>query len=374
MAAEEEGKENENQYGSDDSQKDISIHFIHDRLGILHPGKANLIDPVVRRNTHATKICVLFTACTLCTSSELAGADKKDDPQKIVEKVAIFFDKLEAASMEMTLQKRYLNVPVKRGEKGRRMTITIDGKLLGEFSIALGEEEPAWWALFDVDRFKGKKLEIKMDPAPKDMGIITQDDVIKGGENMYKEKYRPQFHFSSKRGWLNDPNAPRWTTYSTAEESSPLPTNAHGTNWLVNSITAAFAAVSGNQTVLSISSANGREANETFGDLQTGMSADIDITGFSHTVLGVELARPWAERGRTGLSFEHVRRSRNQSLWGLRRPGGWLRAAGSLLWPSLRHNRPALRGQDLLLLPFDQLREQRLMAHRGIEATPLLGH
>ena len=108
--------------------------------------------------------------------------------------------------MEMVLQKRYLNFPVNNQAAGRSMSLTVDGKLLGQFGIRLAEDKPDWWAFFDVTRFKGRKLVINMKPAPKDWNIISQDDVIKGAENLYKEKYRPQFHFSTRRGWINDPN------------------------------------------------------------------------------------------------------------------------------------------------------------------------
>jgi len=109
-------------------------------------------------------------------------------------------------STEMVLQKRYLNIPVGNRARGRRMTLTVDGKLLGQFGIRVAEDKPDWWAFFDVARFKGKKLVINMTPAPKDWKIITQGDVMKGAKDLYKEKYRPQFHFSTRRGWINDPN------------------------------------------------------------------------------------------------------------------------------------------------------------------------
>src|SRR5262249_26639977 len=35
---------------------------------------------------------------------------------------------------------------------------------------------------------------------------IEQSDEHKASEPLYTEKLRPQFHFSSRRGWLNDPN------------------------------------------------------------------------------------------------------------------------------------------------------------------------
>lgn len=38
------------------------------------------------------------------------------------------------------------------------------------------------------------------------MSKIYQDDVIAGQDSLYKEKNRPQFHFTTRRGWINDPN------------------------------------------------------------------------------------------------------------------------------------------------------------------------
>ncbi len=112
----------------------------------------------------------------------------------------------QGPSMEMTLHKRYLNFPVNNRTPGRRMSLTVDGKLLGQFGIRIAEDKPDWWAFFDVARFKGRKIVVNISPAPKDWNIITQDDVIKGAEDLYKEKYRPQFHFTTRRGWINDPN------------------------------------------------------------------------------------------------------------------------------------------------------------------------
>jgi len=112
--------------------------------------------------------------------------------------------------VEMVLQKRYLNIPITNSrakrKRAHRMNLTVDGKLLGQFHLRIAEDKPDWWAFFDVGRFKGKKLAITVTPGLKDPKIISQDDAIKGGENMYKEKYRPQFHFSTRRGWINDPN------------------------------------------------------------------------------------------------------------------------------------------------------------------------
>jgi sucrose-6-phosphate hydrolase SacC (GH32 family) len=47
---------------------------------------------------------------------------------------------------------------------------------------------------------------------PRDLNHISLDDEIKGSEDLYREKYRPQFHFTSRRGWLGaDPNGVQTT-------------------------------------------------------------------------------------------------------------------------------------------------------------------
>ena len=112
----------------------------------------------------------------------------------------------EQSTNEITIEKRYLNFPVKNGGPSRRMSLTVDGKLLGRFGIRLAEDKPDWWAFIDVARFKGRKIVIDMNPAPINWNVISQDNGIKGAEDLYQEKYRPQFHFTSRRGWLNDPN------------------------------------------------------------------------------------------------------------------------------------------------------------------------
>jgi len=111
--------------------------------------------------------------------------------------------------MELKLEKKYLNFPVKNEAPKRRTKLMIDGKTVREFEIELADDEPDFWVFLDVSMFKGRNatLEVdELDKKSKAFALICQDDTIKGSENLYQEKYRPQFHFSSRRGWNNDPN------------------------------------------------------------------------------------------------------------------------------------------------------------------------
>ncbi len=119
------------------------------------------------------------------------------------------------AEREMTFKKQYLNLPVKQGSKKCRMSITIDGKIVREFTIKLADSKPDFWVFLDLSEFKGKKATLKIDladkknplsEAPKGLDMIYQGDEIRDAETFYKEKNRQQFHFSSQRGWNNDSN------------------------------------------------------------------------------------------------------------------------------------------------------------------------
>ena len=110
---------------------------------------------------------------------------------------------------ELTLQNRYLNLPVKNGAAKRRMSLLIDGQIVREFEIELAEAEPDFWVFLDVSMFRGRTATLRVASLGQNsraLQAIAQSDTIQGAEDLYREKHRPQFHFSSRRGWNNDSN------------------------------------------------------------------------------------------------------------------------------------------------------------------------
>jgi fructan beta-fructosidase len=108
------------------------------------------------------------------------------------------------------LRNKYLNFPVKRSARERLVSLIIDDKKVREFSVRLAHDDPDYWVYLEIDEFKGKKANLhinKYDPqSTKGFDKVFQADSFPGQEKLYKEKLRPQFHFTSKRGWNNDTN------------------------------------------------------------------------------------------------------------------------------------------------------------------------
>jgi fructan beta-fructosidase len=116
---------------------------------------------------------------------------------------------LTDAKREFVAEKRYLNLPVKHGGPKRRLSVLLDGHAVRDFEIELADATPDFWVFLDLTPFQGKNLTVQVDRLPEDstgLKNVEQSDALRGAENLYHEKLRPQFHFSSRRGWNNDPN------------------------------------------------------------------------------------------------------------------------------------------------------------------------
>ena len=95
--------------------------------------------------------------------------------------------------------------------------------------LAKGESD--FWVFSDVAAFRGERLTIEDDDLEPDspaLESIAQSDTIRGAEDLYQERHRPQFHFSSRRGWNNDPHG---LVYYKGEYHLSCQHNPHGCKW-----------------------------------------------------------------------------------------------------------------------------------------------
>jgi fructan beta-fructosidase len=67
---------------------------------------------------------------------------------------------------ELTVERRYLHLPVKTGAAMRRVKLTVDGKVVRDFDIELADDKPDFHVFCDVSPFKGKKLTIETTLPP----------------------------------------------------------------------------------------------------------------------------------------------------------------------------------------------------------------
>ncbi len=113
------------------------------------------------------------------------------------------------ASRELLAQGKLLLFPVKDGAPKRRVQVLVDGVPRRCFDIELADHEPDWWAPLDIAAWRGHRIQVRADRLPEGsraLDGLAQSDELRGSEGLYREDARAQFHFSARRGWLNDPN------------------------------------------------------------------------------------------------------------------------------------------------------------------------
>jgi len=111
----------------------------------------------------------------------------------------------DPAARSITLDQHLLNIPVCNGAAKQLVKLEVAGKKVREFEIEFtSEKQPDLWVFLDVTAWKGKEAVLRGPAAA--ISAIESGTEIKSTVPVYAEQWRPQFHFTSMRGRLNDPN------------------------------------------------------------------------------------------------------------------------------------------------------------------------
>lgn len=109
-----------------------------------------------------------------------------------------------------TVEDRYLIIPIQNEGKSKgEIQLFVDGKEVRRYglSIANSADKADWYAFFTIDDYHGQAARVVASKVTEEgFNLVKQSGTIPGEESFYHEPHRPQFHFTQKVGWINDPN------------------------------------------------------------------------------------------------------------------------------------------------------------------------
>jgi len=114
----------------------------------------------------------------------------------------------EPVRRDFTIDKPYLWLPIARNGIDRWMSFYVDGNRVRQFAIAPADGEPDDWVFTDTSAFLGRTLTVEcaLPAGSAALDAIRLADERPHADTVYREALRPQYHFTSRIGWLNDPN------------------------------------------------------------------------------------------------------------------------------------------------------------------------
>jgi len=112
----------------------------------------------------------------------------------------------QEVSRRIPLRNGYLVIPIENKADPCPMTISLGDELIACASVELARDKVDFWTFVDLRQYAGQTVTLSAESPPRGFHAIHSSHCIPGAENLYRETYRPQFHFCSRRGWHNDSN------------------------------------------------------------------------------------------------------------------------------------------------------------------------
>ena len=84
----------------------------------------------------------------------------------------------------------------------KKLLFYVGGELVYEADVRLDTHNPDFYAYFDVRRFMGQRMNLTVEP---EMAMSFREADTIDRIDLYREPFRPLYHFTEKNGWLNDP-------------------------------------------------------------------------------------------------------------------------------------------------------------------------
>ena len=107
------------------------------------------------------------------------------------------------------VKSKYLVLPIKNGAQATEVVLEVEGNAVRRYGaeLATHSEDVDWYAFLTIESYAGRAAKVTVARGTEDaFALVRQSDTIPGADDFYTEALRPQFHFSQKVGWNNDPN------------------------------------------------------------------------------------------------------------------------------------------------------------------------
>ena len=130
--------------------------------------------------------------------------------------------------MKLICDSRYILLPASWNAKPKRLFFREGDRLVLDLVVSLDPDEPDFLFPVDLERFRGRTLELSCEPEAEIAYTKTEEPELD-----YGGKYRPWAHFTARRGWLNDPNGLVWYRgkYRMYYQHNPAATTWENMHW-----------------------------------------------------------------------------------------------------------------------------------------------
>lgn len=146
-------------------------------------------------------------------------------------------EKKASWSGSLTVNGAYLNIPVKKGRPKVKYYLYRGNDKCTEFDVELGSaDDHDFIGFLSVRPYRGETLRVDAECEAMPGNPLAEfvfADAPQGLNGLYEERLRPKVHFTTRRGWINDPNGMVYHngTYHLFYQHNPFGWNWGNMHW-----------------------------------------------------------------------------------------------------------------------------------------------